>query len=563
MSSLKPKASTVSPIQTVRSRITNVRSTESQIRDINAQNAGGDESLLAEIGYKQELKRTFSTFQVFGIAYSIMGLLPSISSVAATGYASGSAGFLWSWFVSVVFILSIGISMAELASAIPTSGGLYYWTFYYAPEGRRVLISFIVGICNSVALCASVVSIAYGNAEEILAAVYISKEGSFDITTGKTYGVFAACVLSQVICTCVSSKNVAALQSVSAIANTGLIVLFLIALPIGTSKNIGSFNDGKFIFGTVTDMSTWPTGWQFLLSMMSAVWTIMAFDSCVHMSEEAKNASYGVPIGIISAICVCGIVGFFIIVCMNACVYPSVESILDSDTGFPMAQMVYNSMGKNWAVAIMSLMAACQWLMGASIVTAASRQIWAFARDNGLPFASVVKVVNKKLKVPIRAVIFAGILSLLLGLLCLAGSTCANALFSFNVAADYFAWITPIFLRLTTGKSKFRPGAFYLGPTLSAINSWITVIWGCFIILICMFPSDKSVEPDTMNYCVVMLCGTWILSIIFFYTYKYKHFHGPSSNISPEEALEIEEKVKTVDSTPIGKGKDESDSKLV
>jgi len=47
---------------------------------IDARHAHNQEELLAEIGYKQELKRVFGTLEVFGVAWSIMGLLPSISS---------------------------------------------------------------------------------------------------------------------------------------------------------------------------------------------------------------------------------------------------------------------------------------------------------------------------------------------------------------------------------------------------------------------------------------------------------------------------------------------------
>jgi len=47
---------------------------------IDARHAHNQEELLAEIGYKQELKRVFNTFEVFGIAWSSMGLLASISS---------------------------------------------------------------------------------------------------------------------------------------------------------------------------------------------------------------------------------------------------------------------------------------------------------------------------------------------------------------------------------------------------------------------------------------------------------------------------------------------------
>ncbi|KAK3078358.1 GABA-specific high-affinity permease, partial [Coniosporium uncinatum] len=37
-----------------------------------------DAAVLAKLGYKQELRRSFSMIEVFGIAFSIMGLLPSI-----------------------------------------------------------------------------------------------------------------------------------------------------------------------------------------------------------------------------------------------------------------------------------------------------------------------------------------------------------------------------------------------------------------------------------------------------------------------------------------------------
>lgn len=40
-----------------------------------------DEDLLASLGYKQELKRSFSPWELFGIAFSFIGLFPSIAYV--------------------------------------------------------------------------------------------------------------------------------------------------------------------------------------------------------------------------------------------------------------------------------------------------------------------------------------------------------------------------------------------------------------------------------------------------------------------------------------------------
>jgi amino acid transporter len=126
-----------------------------------------DEELLATLGYKQEFTRAFSALEVFGIAFSIIGLLPSIASVLVYAIPNGGASAMvrglsnlslvlpvtppiqvWGWAVASVLILFVGMSMAELASSAPMSGGLYYWTYtLYSPNSRN-LLSWIVG-CTS------------------------------------------------------------------------------------------------------------------------------------------------------------------------------------------------------------------------------------------------------------------------------------------------------------------------------------------------------------------------------------------------------------------------------
>lgn len=49
----------------------------------------------AKMGYKQELKRQYSTLQTFAIAFSIMGLVPSIASTIAFSLPAGPVGMVW------------------------------------------------------------------------------------------------------------------------------------------------------------------------------------------------------------------------------------------------------------------------------------------------------------------------------------------------------------------------------------------------------------------------------------------------------------------------------------
>lgn len=50
---------------------------------------------IATLGYKQELRRHYSTIQIFAVAFSIMGLLPSIASTLAFSMPAGPVGMVW------------------------------------------------------------------------------------------------------------------------------------------------------------------------------------------------------------------------------------------------------------------------------------------------------------------------------------------------------------------------------------------------------------------------------------------------------------------------------------
>lgn len=104
------------------------------------------------MGYVQELKRDFSILEVFGIAFAAMGILPSIASTLAFSLPAGPAGMVWSWLLASCCIMCVGLAIADMGSAMPTAGGLYYWTHHFASEGLRDYLSFIVGYSNTLGL---------------------------------------------------------------------------------------------------------------------------------------------------------------------------------------------------------------------------------------------------------------------------------------------------------------------------------------------------------------------------------------------------------------------------
>lgn len=75
--------------------------------------------------------------------------------------------------------------------------------------------------------------------------------------------------------------------------------------------------------------------------------------------------------------------------------------------------------------------------MGSSMVLAASRQSFAFARDGALPFSSVLYRMNSFTKTPVNTVWFVCGFSALLGLLVFAGEQAIDAIFALSIVALY------------------------------------------------------------------------------------------------------------------------------
>ena len=95
-----------------------------------------DESYLASLGYGQQLFREMGGFSNFAISFSIISILTG--AVLLYGYGLKFAGPLANtvgWPLVSLFTLAVAASMAEIASAYPTAGGLYFWSFRLGGRG--------------------------------------------------------------------------------------------------------------------------------------------------------------------------------------------------------------------------------------------------------------------------------------------------------------------------------------------------------------------------------------------------------------------------------------------
>ena len=83
------------------------------------------------------------------------------------------------------------------------------------------------------------------------------------------------------------------------------------------------------------------------------------------------------------------------------------------------------------------------WSCATGIVTSASRMTWAFARDAGLPFSSIVKRVERRTRVPVIAVLVCVGLACLLAIIYVGSSTAFNDVVSLTISGFYLSYFVP------------------------------------------------------------------------------------------------------------------------
>lgn len=129
-----------------------------------------DERLLLSLGYRQELRRAFSTLTAFGFSFSVLSFLTALTgSWDVAWFSGGPVSAVWGWVLVSALTFFVAVSMAELVSAYPTSGGLYYMSaklggayshFASYTCGWFNLLGIIAASAGAAFACASLIAVA-------------------------------------------------------------------------------------------------------------------------------------------------------------------------------------------------------------------------------------------------------------------------------------------------------------------------------------------------------------------------------------------------------------------
>lgn len=110
---------------------------------------GKDGQVVNASGHEDQLQRQYGLLAICGLALTIdnawIAFGGSLSIAVLNG---GPPGILYEFVVACVYYGFIGVSIAELASAIPSSGGVYHWASVTPGPRYGRVIGFFTGSLN-------------------------------------------------------------------------------------------------------------------------------------------------------------------------------------------------------------------------------------------------------------------------------------------------------------------------------------------------------------------------------------------------------------------------------
>jgi len=461
---------------------------------------------LGRLGYAQELFRTMGGFSNFAISFSIISILTGAVTLYGHGLRMGGpAQMSLGWPLVSLFTLAVVCSMAELASAIPTSGAMYHWSCKLGGQGWGWFTAWF----NIIGQIAAIAGIDYG------CALFLTPLLGMQATTKNLLIVYAAILLSHAVINHFGIRLVAWLNDLSVTVHIiGVIVIVGALMFFAPKQPVG------FFFARITSNTEgYSYGWAFVIGLLQAMWTFTGYDASASVSEETVDPRRRAPWGMVMAVVVSSIVGYLLLIALTLAIKDigAVLSAKDSsgnDVPAVLAILIAG-LGEKAGSLFSALAAMAMWFCGLSAVTWSSRVIWAFARDEGLPLSRVWNHVSQKHLTPAPAIWLCAVAAFLAAVY----SGAYAVVTSISTIGLYISYGIPIWLvaRVRASSGQLELGPWHLGRFSSAINI-TAILWVIFLSVILCLADARTWKSILV---VTILLGLW-------YGLRERHrFRGP------------------------------------
>ncbi|KAK4497422.1 hypothetical protein PRZ48_011873 [Zasmidium cellare] len=501
-----------------------------------------DDALLLAAGYKRTMPRRFTPLTLMSLSFTLTGTwLGTATSLGIALTEASSAGVLYSLVLAGVFTAILSYGMAELASAYPIAGAQYYWAFMVSDPSWAPFASYMAGWVNVVGWWMGQAATGSLLSGMLLAIAAFNRPG-YEIEPWHQYLVFVGVVWLNVAWNTLGARMIPVWNKVLMFLSLAVILASFVTLLVCSREHYPS---AKWIFTDTTNSTGWPsTGFAFMLATMNGIFSYAGTDCGAHLAEEIPSPSKNVPKVIMWPILIGFVVAWPLAVAFMASIY-DLEAVLNTPTGFPLVEVLYQGMGGSGAGAtvLMALYAVALFGCCAANGTTNARILWAVSRDGAVPFSRVFARIHPVFKVPVNAILLSGTVVTLYGLIFLGSTTVFSSMISALIVFLQTSCAIPQAILLVRGRSQVLPPRYFRIPEpWGYLTNAVAVAWVVFTDGLACIPVSYPVTLENMNWISVVTVAVVGFILMLWVFDKRMTFRGPKVDfelmrIRREEAL--------------------------
>jgi len=460
-----------------------------------------EQALLDTMGYDVTLKREFTFWSAFAVAFAIISPLLGLYTIYGLGLTTGGAAFWWAFPLVLAGQLLTALVFAEMGSRYPLAGGVYQWARQSGSPQLAWFTGWFYIFCYMIAATTST----YVMSTFFCVAAGIDNPSRGTLVLISIGFVILYTVINMVGRAVIKIMMYASItaEAIGSVAMGTILLLFyrenslsVILHPAG-GGSLGSF---------------FATG-GFLACIAFVGWAFVGFEAAGTVSEEVRDPQRAIPKAIIySLIIVAAVVMYSALAFILAT--PDLSKVVSSgNVADPIVYTLTYHLGEAISRPFFALVVIGFLACEIATQTVVSRAMFSWARDGLIPGKSVLTKVSKKHRLPVNALIVSAIIISIMYVFAYSDKVWP-LLVSVTTGLFYTAFMLCLiaaFLARLTG--RWTPGAWSLGRTWGWVVNIAALVWTGFMVVNIAWPRWAGI-PWYQNWAVVIMLA--ILGVIGF-----------------------------------------------
>ena len=485
--------------------------------DNSAKPIDQDAEQLKALGYESHFDRTMSKWENFSLGFTYLSPVVGVYTIFASAFIAGGPPMWWTYILVGLGQLMVRLIFGEIVSQFPISGGLYPWA-------RRLMgkrWAWMAGWVYAWALCCTMAGVATG------VAPFLAQLFRVDSTPRATT------VIALVLIAMTTALNLSGTRLLARVAMFGFICELVGAIVVGGYLLVFARHQPLAVLWDTSlvhiDGHYYPA---FLASSLAAMFCYYGFEACGDVAEETPDASRMIPKAMRMTIYIGGAAASWVCLAFVLSIndIPAVISGKDTD---PIVTLLRAAMGESGfdAVIVVVLVSFVSCLL--SLQAAASRLIFAYARDQMIFGSKYLSRMSAKAHVPANALILMGAIPALIALSALWLQDAIATIISFAAVGIYISFQMIVLAALIARIRGWRPtGPFTLAGWGWLVNL-VALAYGVSAIINILWPRPATPnDPWYASYgMLVTTVGVIILGGIYMVVVKpYERGNAPAGD---------------------------------